>query len=162
MLPINNSINKLTLLFTTVPSHAVVLTEFCSETNETHSSFFYVVGACICVVRCLKTLWNSLSISSQEKCRVIPIKRKSVTIRYSCEICICTNFLHGCARLIRTFLAVKWCYFRVISLMFACVSTWLTERLLPAKRGNYATKGCDISQYFAIKTVNASLISYRN
>lgn len=74
----------------------------------------------------------------------------------------CIIFLCSGARLLSVLLVVKWCYFRVISLMFVCVSTWLTERLLPAKRGNCATEGCDISQYFARKTVNATVIGYRN
>lgn len=85
-----------------------------------------------------------------------------MTIRYYCEIFTCNIFPYVSVHRLRTFLVVKWCYIRVISLMFACVSTWLTERLLPAKRGNYATEGCVLSQLFAIKTVNAILISYWN
>lgn len=93
---------------------------------------------------------------------MIPIKQKSVIIRYCCEIYCYINFLYISARLIWAITAVKWCYFRVISLMFVCVSTWLTERSLPAKSGNYATEGCEIGHYFTIKMDDANLISYRN
>lgn len=109
--------------FETLDLFLCMLASWVSKRN-----LFFLCCECVhlCCVRCLKTL--GIRFQFLEKCRVIPINQKSVIIRYSCEKCIINNFLYIGAHLLGTIWAVKWCYFRVISLMFACVSTWLTER----------------------------------